>query len=52
MPGPIVLSQHCDDWHAECRLCDFRSTAQSSFDSAADLAYDHIVTEHPEVEEA
>jgi hypothetical protein len=51
MPGPIVLSQQCDDWHAECRLCDFRSGALPSFDAAADLAYDHVVAEHPEVEE-
>jgi hypothetical protein len=51
VPGPIVLEQHGEDWHAQCRLCAFRSDALRSCDVAADVAYDHVVAEHPEVEE-
>ena len=51
MPGPIALAQHGDDWQAECRLCDFLSAELPTFDAAAEAAYDHVVAEHPEVEE-
>ncbi len=35
----------------ECRLCDYVSDVLTDDEVAEDLAYDHVVATHPEVEE-
>ena len=50
MPGPIALRHVPDGWVVECRFCDFRSGVLPD-DDAEDLAHDHVVERHPEVEE-
>ena len=51
MPGPIALRHVADGWVVECRLCAYVSDLVTPDDVAEDLAYDHVVAAHPEVEE-
>lgn len=50
MPGPIAVDLTGRQPEVVCRLCSFRQ-AVGSEEKGDDLAYQHIVAEHPEVEE-
>lgn len=50
MPGPLALRHRAGGWVVECRLCDLTSERLPEQD-AEDLAHDHVVAAHPEVEE-
>ena len=52
MPGLVALQRQDDGWVVVCRLpgCGFVSSVLSE-EAADDVAYDHVVAAHPEVEE-
>lgn len=47
MPGPIAIAGD----RVECRLCDFTAPDMPDDDTADEVAHQHIVSAHPEVEE-
>ncbi len=51
MPGPIAIDLTGRQPEVVWRLCSFRQVVDSEEEEGDDLAYEHVVAEHPELKE-